>query len=322
MEIILKPISALPQNSTLTGDEMFAFVQGGVTVRGTLAQISSYIQSLGGSSTAFNGNRAITKQGIPGLTGQVLGGNNVVAFLEGLFIAIQPTYNIASISLSQNQPVYGEVGETLTNTITASFNQNDAGVLTAIRIQQGLNDLIPNGTTSPFVKNPSVKRILGTINFQAFANYNAGPIKNTDQGNPDARTPQIRSSNAPQSAESNFASNIVPYIGVNKIFYGSASVIPTTSAGVRALPQSQRTDEGTVFILNTGTVHLNFIVALPPGKTLASAFDLDATGAPISFTSSPQTVNDAGGDAYTSTKYVNTITVAYPSNHRIQITIS
>jgi hypothetical protein len=152
---------------------------------------------------------------------------NLIAIEE-----IAPTYSIATMSLVDTLPNVSEVGTPYaTNTLTATFGQNDAGALTAIRIQKNGSDITPNGSSSPFVKTDSGSYVLGTITYQAYANYNSGIIKNyVPSGTPDARTPAIRSANAPQAAESNFGSNTVTLTGYYAEFYGPTAAAPTNSA--------------------------------------------------------------------------------------------
>lgn len=239
---------------------------------------------------------------------------------------IAPVYTPAVINLADTLTNVNEVGTVYAlNTLTATFTQNDAGALSAIRIQKNGSDITPNGTTSPFVKTDSGSYILGTITYQAFANYGAGIIKNyTPSGTPDARTPLVRNINAPQAAENNFASSTVTLTGYYNIFHGPSATAPINSANVRALPNNQLTNAGNVFILNTGTIEKIFTVALPPGKTLVSVIDLDALNANITanYVLTTFNVNDAGGNPVSYAVLTMTNAVPYGTNHQHQITIA
>lgn len=238
---------------------------------------------------------------------------------------IAPTYTPATISLADTLPNQDEVGTSYSDTLTATFTQNDAGALSAIRIQKNGVDMTPNGTSSPFVKSDSGTYVLGNITFVAYANYAAGIIKTySPSGTPDARTPLIRNVNAPQAAENNFASNTVLLTGLYKIFYGPVSSVPGTSVAVRALPSNRFTNAGNTFILNTGASLINFTVAMPSTNSLVSVIDLDALNANITsnYILNTFSVNDAGGNAVSYKIYTMTIAVPYAANHQHQITIS
>ena len=78
-----------------------------------------------------------------------------------------------------------------------------------------------------------------------------------------------------------------------------------------------------IFILNTGSVLTKFVVALPPSRTINTAYDLDALNAPMPYAFiGTITVNDGGGtgDPHSYNLYELIIGAPYSSNHRHQIT--
>jgi len=239
---------------------------------------------------------------------------------------IAPTYTPATITLIDTLANQAEVGTVYaTDTLTATFTQNDAGALSAIRIQKNGSDMTPNGVSSPFVKVDSGSYVLGNITFIAYANYGAGIIKNySPSGTPDARTPLIRNVNAPQAAEVSFASNSVLLTGTYKIFYSDSSSIPGTSAAVRALTNNRFTDAGNTFILNTGSTNTHYTVAMPATHSLVSVIDIDALNANITanYILTTFNVNDAGGNPVSYKVYTMTNAVPYGTSHQHQITIS
>lgn len=237
---------------------------------------------------------------------------------------IAPTYTVATHTLTKTTSSPQEVGTVYSNTVQATFTQNDAGPLTAIRIEKNGSDLVPNGASSPFSKVDSGSFILGNITYIGYANYGAGVIKNyMPSGTPDPRTPLVRNVNAPQAAENNFASNSLVLTGMYKIFHGPSASPPVNSANVRALPSSQFTNGGT-FNLNTGTVENDFTIAMPATNSLVSVIDLDALNANItsSYVLTIFNVNDAGGNPVSYKVYTFTAGVPYGSNHRHQVTYS
>lgn len=238
---------------------------------------------------------------------------------------IAPTYTPATLSLTDSVANQDEVGTAYNNNLLATFTQNDAGILTQIRIQKNGSDMLPNGVLSPLPKNDVGTYPLGSITYVAYANYNAGIIKNyLPSGTPDPRPALIRNVNAPQAAENNFASNTVTLTGFYKIFYGPTASAPANSANVRALPSNQLTNAGNVFILNTGAVQNIFAVAIPATMSLVSVIDLDALNANITanYVLTTFNVNDAGGNPVAYKIYIMTNAVPYSSNHRHQITVA
>lgn len=107
-------------------------------------------------------------------------------------------------------------------------------------------------------------------------------------------------------------------------FYGPSATTPTNSAQVRALPTNEFQVPGANnFNLNTGTTEIKFHVALPPGVTITSVFDLDALNANITafyVLTGTISVNDAGGTARTYNIYRMDIGSPYSSSHRHSIT--
>lgn len=108
-------------------------------------------------------------------------------------------------------------------------------------------------------------------------------------------------------------------------FFGPASTSPANSAAVRALPSSAFHTGAATFTLNTGTSQTKFVVALPPGVTIASVVDLDALNANITsqyVLTGTLNVQDAGGTNRSYNIYEMNIGAPYATNHRHQITTS
>jgi len=110
-------------------------------------------------------------------------------------------------------------------------------------------------------------------------------------------------------------------------FYGASSATPTNSAQVRSLPSSRFNTSGNNFTLNTGTVELQYYVAVPLGRTITSVIDLDALNADITseyVDRGTVSVNVDGGTGavQTYTLYGMIQAVPYSSNHRHSITLN
>ena len=117
-------------------------------------------------------------------------------------------------------------------------------------------------------------------------------------------------------------SNITSISFSNVIFFGSSATEPTTSADIRALSGKIFTNGTNPFILNTGTVHKIFTIAMPASKSIDQVDDLTALGIEITNSYVLSTLNvadDAGTlSSYNVYKLINSI--PYSVNHSHQIT--
>jgi hypothetical protein len=239
---------------------------------------------------------------------------------------ILPTYTLASVSVTQSAPEAGEVGESVSNTITGTFNQGDAGPVTAMRAYRGNQAQIgASATTSPIVRTVQMVRALTPSGIWAVADYAAGTPKSVAPANtPDTRPAQVRNPNAPQAAEIGLSSGILYFTGYYRVFFGASSAAPANSAAARALPQSQLTNAGNSGILNTGTTALKLAIILPPGRTLQSVTDLDNQQLNLTakYVAQPTiSVADASGALVPGyTPYVLSIATPYTASARHQFT--
>jgi hypothetical protein len=107
------------------------------------------------------------------------------------------------------------------------------------------------------------------------------------------------------------------------MYRGPSATVPTTSVEITSL--SATTASGpNPFGLNTGTVYVNFVIALPATRTLVSVVDTDAFNLDITdqFTSSIVNVDNAwsGTDPYTVWTMTNA--TPYSPRHRFNVTFS
>ena len=109
----------------------------------------------------------------------------------------------------------------------------------------------------------------------------------------------------------------------NYIFYGPSSSAPTTSANVRALPNRQFTTFSNPFTLNTGSVYVNFTVALPSPLTISAVLDLTAN-APLtsqySLNAGLTGIANYAGITTSYKVYTMTPSIPYIENHEHRIT--
>jgi len=106
------------------------------------------------------------------------------------------------------------------------------------------------------------------------------------------------------------------------IFFGSSAAQPTASVDIRALSGKIFTNGDNPFILNTGTVHRIFTIAMPAPLLIDEIDDLDALGVEItdSYVLSTLNVTDAAGTLSSYNVYTLTNAIPYLINHRHQIT--
>jgi hypothetical protein len=202
--------------------------------------------------------------GIPaGTTVTDLSGDTFVSlFNDLLFPTVQPTYTIPTISMGGVANTLAEVGSTISLSLTATGVKNDAGIYTQLRVlrdsvAQFTDTTLTSGSTTNIpdqfgYADPNNPNISFTISptpysevytlpaptglntststlYNADGNYLSGTTKQDSKGGYDVRTPQVRSSNAPQAASNNFNSTTYTYTNIYPYFYGTSSSQPTAS---------------------------------------------------------------------------------------------
>lgn len=254
----------------------------------------------------------------------VLASRPVAAVLRQLAVgSIYPTYTPASVSINVDTALTGEVGTSLSVSVTGNFIQGNAGAVTAMRVYKGGGAQIGAGGSGPtIVRGTTI--VLGTVPVPVWvvADYAAGLLGTVQPaGTPDDRAPQVRNPNAPQAAEVGLSSSIVYFQGHYLAFFGPSNGAPGSSAAVRTLAGNSA---GNTFTLQTGTTERHFAIWVPPGKTLSSVLHQELLNTPIldQFTASAMSVQDAGGNSVAGTLWVKTQAVPYASNQNFIITLS
>lgn len=146
--------------------------------------------------------------------------------------AIHPTYTKPTVSIAKSGSGTAsgsyEAGTSITPVFTATFNKNDAGDLTEIKILKGGSE-VGSDTTSPYTYTGTAT-VLGdeTVTFTAQATYADGPVKNNNLGQPDA-TGQIKAGTVTSSGLS--------YVGQRNLFWGTGvgDLPEVNSDNIRAL---------------------------------------------------------------------------------------
>lgn len=254
----------------------------------------------GGGTYSLTSPTTITVGGLA--SGSSITGLGIDEIIESIVAPyVNPTWN----SFSNNQTTPVEVGTTLSGskTFTWSLNAN-SGVVSTIDLY--------NVTTSATL-------LAGTPNDGTQAQT--------------ITTVQLNSSGATQVWRG-IANNSSPSGTVNSSnytvtswfyrFYGPTATAPTNSATVRALPSSAFVTGAGSFTLATGTTEVNFMVCLPPGRSITSVIDQTALNADITASyvlQSSINVLDAGGTNRAYVIYKMTIGVPYGVSHNHLITI-
>lgn len=203
---------------------------------------------------------------------------NIVQVLDTiLFPDIAPTYTIPTLSASGTQSGTREIGQPITQTITLTATENDAGIFNELIIKRGstilntVSDPVGSavaaiadqyGYTNPntpnlrytfsYVDNFTVTS--GISSWSGTGTYEAGLSKQNNKGIVDDRSPSVRSSSAPQAA-STMNSNSISVTGIYPYFWGVSSTQPN-AASIAAEIASGSTNK--VLSSSTGTISITF----------------------------------------------------------------
>lgn len=174
-----------------------------------------------------------------------------------LFPDIDPTYTIPTIALTGSVSGIREIGDTISQGLTVSAVKNDAGAYTALRAFRGGTELAnaippassaaanipsqfgysdPNNPNFSYQLNytDSVVVPAGTTSWSGQGSYGNGLPKLNNKGSTDARTPAVRSINAPQ-ASANITSSTTTVTGIYPYFYGKSMSQPTATSIAAAI---------------------------------------------------------------------------------------
>jgi len=183
---------------------------------------------------------------------------SLVAALDALlFPDINPTYTTPSIVLTATQSGTREVGTQISQFLTLTATENDAGAFSYLSINKegssiyNSNSLTAQaavdvedqfGYTNP--NNPNNKYVItytdnftapvGSLTWSGTGNYAAGLTKKNNKNVSDTRLSQIRSTSAPQAASTGFTSNSIVLTSIYPFFWGVSSV-NLTNAEIAAI---------------------------------------------------------------------------------------
>ena len=214
---------------------------------------------------------------------------NIVQVLDAiLFPDVLPTYTSPTLILSGISATLLEIGESLSQqSLSLVGTKNDAGAFTNLSISRtsgGATVSIGSGITNPAAttttnipnqfgyvnpNNPNNNYSYTTTSVGAFTvtsgistwrgagNYSAGFAKKNNKGVDDARTPAIRSVNAPQASSTGFESNIISVTGIYPYYWGVSSTQPT-AASIASAIQSGAASVNRVLADSNDTVSIAF----------------------------------------------------------------
>jgi len=216
-----------------------------------------------------------------------------------LFPTIEPTYTPTTIAIAFNSGVTNgttyEVGTTVAPVLQITATKNDAGRYTSVSFQRNnssintvssptssshtaiadqfgyTNPNNPNARYLPTYTDSFVLPTPTTTTWRAIGTYDAGLPKRNNKGATDSRTPIARNVNAPQAAESNFASGTISAISQYRRWVGSVVAPLGTGADYRTAGLTSDLGTANTFITNTNPVYIDketIVVLIPTGKTL------------------------------------------------------
>lgn len=182
----------------------------------------------------------------------------IVQVLDSILFPDQlPTYTIPTVTLSATVSGNQEVGSSISQVLTITATENDAGIFTSIQAKRGVTVLAltfyPVGTTTTAIaaqfgyadpNNPNFVYTFANTNvfvvteavtsWTGEGTYNAGLAKNNNKGVVDVRAAAVRSTAAPQ-ATSTLASSAASITGLYPYFWGKSSTQPTAASIATAI---------------------------------------------------------------------------------------
>ena len=236
--------------------------------------------------------------------------------------AIPATYTKPTIAIANNGGQAAgnvEAGTSITPKLKATFTQNDAGTLSAIKILQGSNE-VATGTTSPLTYTGDAI-VIGdeSITYKATATYGDAPVKNDNLGN--------------ESTDNWFAggtitSSAYTITGKRNLFYGTGvGAVPTVnSAFVRGLGNTKLAPAAnTSFTINVDVGQQYIAFAYPADLrdvNKVTYVEANDGGMASSFTKTTIDVADArGGENGLKSYKVYTYAMSVPAAATMTFTV-
>jgi hypothetical protein len=242
-----------------------------------------------------------------GTTVASLSGITFVEFVDDLLFPVAlPSYTIPTITMSGITSQTLEVGSTYPVKACIYGIKNDAGAFTQEKIFKNGSTVLTDISLTPSSEssipaqfgyvdpnNPNYRYTsdayseslvvpFGSITYSGNGNYGLGSSKQNNKGNIDTRTPAVRSTSAPQSAGTNFATGSYTIAGIYPYFYGTSLTLPTALSIAAAISGGTATKvfseaSGTLAIpYNNPTTWLYIWLAYPSDYTTKTKWWVNA----------------------------------------------
>jgi len=230
-------------------------------------------------------------------------------FVEKLLLTTyNPTFIVPTFSLTHNQASSFESGSIINVILTANFNKG------AIRLSQIVGGIWTENYFVDYRAGSIIKYIINSVDTGI---VNTGTVENTQIiDGTNLFTGSIQHAIGPQPLNSEGVNYDVPYPaatvtvttsiqGKRKTFYGSNSVMPTTSAIIRALSGSSLgLANGSTFTITIGIGSLNAIFAYPSNlRAVTSVIYVEGMNTPITDLFTETVVAVEGINGFISTNY-------------------
>jgi hypothetical protein len=203
---------------------------------------------------------------------------NIVEVLDAiLFPELFPSYVIPTLSLTASETGTKEVGETITQSLSLIAVKNDAGPFSLLKFQRNGSDIStvsgptssttddlpeqfdyenPNNPNLEYTEsyNDEFEVTESTTSWTGAGTYSSGDPLKTNKGQDDSRSPEIRSSSAPQLGSS-INSSSVSVTGIYPFFWGKSAVAVSVSDIAAAILSGT---ENKVLSSSSGTIQATF----------------------------------------------------------------
>lgn len=241
-------------------------------------------------------------------------GNDIRIPIEDIMIppdVTPPAYKEPTSSLTSIASIK-DIGSNISGlSITIGFVQEDAGQATAYRLYKN-GVVISNEKVTIF----SESNLQEDLVFYGEVDYDQGPIKNNNIGQPDT-------DGRIDSGTLTTDSQAISVVSTQKIYFGSVSTIPTTESQYKALPQNIISTVSTADLI-TGTTNTKFVISVPQGVSIGEVLDLDTNyRMEDEFLALPEvTITDSSGNAVVHNNYAMQNGIPYNPSTTFRITFT
>lgn len=218
---------------------------------------------------------------------------------------IPPSYVAPTLSLSAGTSA--EVGTSVTPTLTSGYNPHDGGTAILYTLKKDGADVYTDPAVFAFTDTPLILDVTPVL-YNALITYNAGPVKNDNQGNP-YPVGQILAGTA--------NSGVASFSGYRRMFYDMdlVAAAPTLTTDIRSLGLSVNGPaNGTAFTLNIPAGTRRIVFAYPATlRDVSTVKYVQLGNGEVKDTFTQTLVDVEGADGFTAISYkVYTYIAAVP----------